>query len=78
MTKIKLGTYRHFKNQQLYRVIGSAIHSETYEEMVIYQALYDCPEFGKNSVWVRPLKMFLESVKLDDNEIPRFALVKED
>jgi len=72
---MKIGTYRHFKNKQLYQVIGTAIHSETYEEMVIYQALYDCEQFGQNSTWVRPAKMFLEIVILGDIKMPRFSYI---
>ncbi|NWL77927.1 DUF1653 domain-containing protein [Pseudomonas taiwanensis] len=63
------GLYRHYKGQQ-YRVVGVARHSETEEELVVYQALYG--EFG---LWVRPLSMFTETVQVDGEQIARFALV---
>lgn len=55
MQDLKLGKYQHYKGQ-FYEVIGVARHSETLEELVVYRALYDSEEFGKNALWVRPLK----------------------
>jgi cyclomaltodextrinase / maltogenic alpha-amylase / neopullulanase len=72
MQNIKLGKYRHYKGN-LYEVIGVARHSETLEELVIYRALYDSPEFGKNALWARPKKMFLEDVLVDGKKVPRFT-----
>jgi len=63
------GIYRHYKGQQ-YRVIGTARHSESEEQLVVYQALY-----GEYGLWVRPLKMFTELVSVAGQQISRFALV---
>ena len=77
MAELAIGIYRHYKGK-LYRVIGVGRNSETLEEVVIYLALYDNDEFGKDALWVRPLSMFLESVEIDGKKVPRFAFVKED
>ena len=76
MTEVKLGGhYRHFKGKE-YEVIAIGRHTETMEEMVVYKALYDSPEFGPNTIWIRPLKMFTERVDKDGYSGPRFTLVK--
>lgn len=78
MTKqLKVGVkYRHYKNH-LVRVMKVALHSETLEELVIYEKLEDVGKYKKGSVWARPKKMFLEEVTVHGKKIPRFALVKE-
>lgn len=63
---LKLGKYQHYKKEN-YQVLGVVIHSETLEEMVLYKALY-----GERFLWVRPLKMFFEKVKVEGKVIPRF------
>lgn len=64
-------TFRHFKGN-LYRLVGFAKDSETLEEMVVYRALY-----GERGLWVRPSKMFFETVKRDGKTMKRFELVEE-
>ncbi|NLM85163.1 MAG: DUF1653 domain-containing protein [Clostridiales bacterium] len=68
---MKTGKYRHFKGG-LYEVLGTAKHSETLEDMVVYRALY-----GEKGLWVRPLAMFLETVVHEGGEQPRFAFLEE-
>ena len=65
------GRYRHYKGKE-YRVLGLARHSETEEELVVYQLLYD--DF---SWWVRPRAMFLETVEIGGQRLPRFAFVSD-
>ncbi|MBZ0167006.1 MAG: DUF1653 domain-containing protein [Candidatus Omnitrophica bacterium] len=72
---MKKGIYRHFKGKD-YEVVDTAIHSETEEKMVVYRALYES-KFGKDVLWVRPLVMFQENVRVDGKEVPRFAFVGE-
>jgi hypothetical protein len=69
--------FEHYKGKE-YKILGVGRHSETLEMCVIYQALYDSPEFGDRATWIRPLEMFLETVSIDGKEIPRFRLVIED
>ncbi len=65
------GHYKHFKGGD-YVVLNVAKDHETLEEQVVYMAIYDKP-----TVWVRPLKMFLEDVNDNGNIKPRFQLVQD-
>ncbi len=75
--ELRIGTkYKHYKNKDhIYEIVGVARHSETLEEMVVYKALYESEEFGKDCIWVRPKEMFLENVIVDGKEIKRFEKV---
>jgi len=63
------GTYRHYKGKD-YTVIGVAQHTETGEELVIYRDADQC-------LWVRPRTMFLETVEVDGQQVPRFMRIQE-
>ncbi|WP_300279056.1 DUF1653 domain-containing protein [Peptacetobacter sp.] len=68
--------YRHFKGN-FYYVHDIATHTETGEELVVYQALY-----GDNGIFVRPLEMFIEEVELNrednvTNQKYRFELYEK-
>ena len=68
---LPLGRYRHYKGGE-YEVYGVARHSETDERLVVYRPLY-----GEGALWVRPLKMFKETVSIDGLEHPRFLWIGE-
>lgn len=63
--------YEHYKGMK-YQVIGIAKHSETLEEMVVYQALY-----GDYGIWVRPKDMFFEKIEVNGKIVDRFKKVKK-
>jgi hypothetical protein len=69
-------TYLHYKHIPV-KVVGLALHSETKEELVIYEKLEDFGEYKKGSLWARPKKMFLEDVMINGKKVPRFALAEK-
>lgn len=70
--EIQPGKYRHFKGKE-YQVLYVARHSETLEEMVVYQALY-----GERGIWVRPASMWNETVERDGKIYRRFTKIPEE
>ncbi len=65
------GVYRHYKGG-LYRVICVAHHSETLEDMVVYESLSEGSGF-----WVRPASMWNETVTVDGITRPRFEKIED-
>ena len=61
---------RHFKHERYpadspmytYKNLGYAVHSETRETLVIYEALYDLNSEDTLKVFARPLDMFMSKV----------------
>jgi len=71
---IRPGIYKHYKGK-FYAVLGVARHSEMHDEhFVVYMALYD-GGFGQNSLWIRPLTMFIENVEWEGTTVPRFTYI---
>lgn len=69
---LKEGIYRHFKGN-LYRLICIARHTETMEEMAVYQDVLH-PE----KCWARPACMWEETVEVDGTTVPRFQYIAAD
>ncbi|WP_370164165.1 DUF1653 domain-containing protein [Marisediminitalea sp.] len=63
---IKPGVYQHYKGNN-YEVIGVANHSEDESQLVVYRPMY-----GEGALWVRPLEMFTEQVKVNGRSVDRF------
>lgn len=66
---IKKGIYEHYKGNR-YRVIALAKHSESHEDMVVYQNIAD-----SNKIWVRPLAMFMEKIEFNGEVVARFKYI---
>lgn len=76
LSKVPLGAiFRHYKGKE-YKILQIARHSEDLSLCVVYQGLYTCETFGKEPIWVRPLKMFLEEIEYNGETIPRFKRIK--
>ncbi len=54
---LEKGFYRHFKGNY-YEVLGTVVHSETLETMVLYRPVVS------SVMWVRPYSMFTELVSV--------------
>lgn len=65
------GIYEHYKGKR-YKVYGVARHSETLEEVVHYECLYE-NDLGK--MWVRPRDLFLGHLEIDGRKVRRFRLL---
>lgn len=73
--EIKEGIWKHSKTGNEYRVLGVGKHSETLEDVVVYEALYNNP---KSRLWVRPASMFIDIVDIKGERVPRFVFIREE
>lgn len=64
-------TYRHYKGNY-YKVLAIGKHTESQEDLVIYEALY-----GEHIIWCRPLNMWNEVVDFNGKKVKRFQLVED-
>ncbi len=74
---MKLGMYKHYKGH-IYNVLYIGKHTETLEDMVIYQAINAenaCEKSSVDTIWVRPLSMFSEILRIDGKPVPRFQYI---
>ena len=68
--EIKVGDiYKHFKGN-VYKIIAIAKHTETEEELIIYQQV-DQPQ----KVWARPISMFIDIIEKNNNKFSRFTKI---
>lgn len=63
--------YKHFKGG-LYQLLYIAKNSETMENMVVYRSILD-----ENAIWVRPEKMFFETIIVNNASCPRFKAISK-
>ena len=74
---MKLGKYKHYKGK-FYEVLGVALHTETREILVVYKPLYDAivEELEGEPLFVRPKKMFEETLEFEGKQVKRFEFVE--
>jgi len=67
------GIYQHHKGNK-YTVLGVGCHTETLEYFVVY-SLVDQKE-GVPSIWLRPYDMFVETIEVNGEMVPRFRKIE--
>ena len=65
---IQSGLYKHYKGG-VYKVFCTAIHTETFEDMVVYRN-------SDRDIWVRPASMWNELVDTSNGKVPRFTKIE--
>ena len=65
--------YKHFKGNE-YMIICVGKSSETEEEQVVYQDVYQ-GESDEPKIWIRPLEMFMDMKEVEGGEVRRFSKI---
>lgn len=71
MDEFKPGVYKHYKGK-LYKAYKLVKHSETLEDLVYYECLY---ESDTTQFWVRPLEMFMGYKEIEGKKVQRFEYI---
>jgi hypothetical protein len=69
--------YRHYKGHEYTVLVIARNEAKPEEELVIYQALYDSPDFGKNCIWARERSVFEGILTVDGRDVERFTCIDE-
>jgi len=73
MKEVTPGYYKHFKGG-VYQVLGTGLHTETKEKLVVYIDVQD-----SDVIWCRPLSMFLALVlNSEGTPVKRFSAMSEE
>ena len=71
-----LGKYKHYKGKE-YEVLHIGLYEDNLKKCVIYRALYNISEFGKDfeqcPVFVREFDNFFSNVVVDCRSVKRFS-----
>ena len=75
--QLKVGQiWKHYKEDHLYKIIALPKHSDTYENMVVYEAQYE-PTDTDNKLWVKETAEFLKEIEWQGKRVPRFELISD-
>lgn len=67
--------YQHYKNKKTYTVIAVGYFTEEKPllECVVYRAEYNDTTLGDNPIFIRPRKIFEESIDVAGEKLSRFS-----
>ncbi len=70
-----MGLYRHYKNNQIYRILFTAIDVESLKPVTIYKGLRRGPPINPDNTWVRETSEFTSKIEVDGKFIKRFKKI---